>query len=214
LEKKRILVVTSDVTFVEGGHLTIAKHTVQALRQQGYDADLVLTPQNRFGRQFRAYLANRFTEAGRARPPSTVIPLLPELRRPPPCPRLLAQPPPGRIHDLWPMLRPGSAGRADQEGVRRFSSTASTRISSSERTSVYAQLANIQACPKAGGIPPRSFIRPAPAPPDGPTRACLPSPGSRRSSGLDRSRRSAFKNGDTQGSSSARAPSASPPPHL
>lgn len=62
MEKKRIIVVTSDVTFVEGGHLTIARNTVQALRQQGFDADLVLTPQNRFGRQFRAYLANRFTD--------------------------------------------------------------------------------------------------------------------------------------------------------
>jgi glycosyltransferase involved in cell wall biosynthesis len=56
---KRIAVVTSDVPFVEGGHLAIARSTVQALRQYGYDADLVCTPQNRFGRQFRAYLANR-----------------------------------------------------------------------------------------------------------------------------------------------------------
>ncbi len=64
MEKKRILVVTSDVTFVEGGHLTIARNTVQALRRHGYDADLVLTPQNRFGRQFRAYAANRFIDVG------------------------------------------------------------------------------------------------------------------------------------------------------
>lgn len=52
------------MTFVEGGHLTIARNTVQAFRQQGIDADLVLTPQNRFGQQFRAYLANRFTDVG------------------------------------------------------------------------------------------------------------------------------------------------------
>jgi glycosyltransferase involved in cell wall biosynthesis len=78
LRKKRILVVTSDVAFVEGGHLTIARNTVQALRQQGYDADLVLTPQNRFGRQFRAYLANRFTDVeldGLGRPVQQVISL-------------------------------------------------------------------------------------------------------------------------------------------
>jgi glycosyltransferase involved in cell wall biosynthesis len=56
---KRIAVVTSDVPFVEGGHLTIARSTVQALKQYGYDSDLVCTPQNRFGRQLRAYLANR-----------------------------------------------------------------------------------------------------------------------------------------------------------
>ena len=59
-EQKRIAVVTSDVPFVEGGHLTIARSTVQALNEYGYEADLVLTPQNRFGRQLRAYLANRF----------------------------------------------------------------------------------------------------------------------------------------------------------
>jgi glycosyltransferase involved in cell wall biosynthesis len=59
-EKKRIAVVTSDVPFVEGGHLTIARSTVQALNEYGYNADLILTPQNRFGQQLRAYLANRF----------------------------------------------------------------------------------------------------------------------------------------------------------
>jgi glycosyltransferase involved in cell wall biosynthesis len=64
LDKKRVLVVTSDVPFVEGGHLTIARQTVRALREEGHEADLVLTPQNRFGRQFRAYLATRFTDVG------------------------------------------------------------------------------------------------------------------------------------------------------
>ncbi len=61
---KRVLVVTSDVPFVEGGHMIIAQATVRALRDCGHEADLVLTPQNRFGRQFRAYLANRFTDVG------------------------------------------------------------------------------------------------------------------------------------------------------
>jgi len=61
---RRIVVVTSDVPFVEGGHLTIARSTLRALQEAGYEADLVLTPQNRFGRQFRAYLANRFTDVG------------------------------------------------------------------------------------------------------------------------------------------------------
>ncbi len=61
-EQKRIAVVTSDVPFVEGGHLTIARCTVQALRERGYEACLILTPQNRFGRQLRAYLATRFID--------------------------------------------------------------------------------------------------------------------------------------------------------
>ncbi len=59
-EQKRIAVITSDVPFVEGGHLTIARSTVQALNECGHQADLILTPQNRFGRQLRAYCANRF----------------------------------------------------------------------------------------------------------------------------------------------------------
>ncbi len=63
-EKKRIAVVTSDVPFVHGGHLVIARSTVRALRENGYEADLVLTPQNRFGYQFRAYLATRLTDLG------------------------------------------------------------------------------------------------------------------------------------------------------
>jgi len=60
MERKRIVVVTSDVPFVEGGHLTIARSTVKALNEYGYDADLVLTPQNPFGKQLRAYIATRF----------------------------------------------------------------------------------------------------------------------------------------------------------
>ena len=61
---KRIVVVTSAVPFVEGGHLTIARSTVRAFNEYGYEADLVLTPQNRFGRQLQAYLANRLTDVG------------------------------------------------------------------------------------------------------------------------------------------------------
>jgi len=61
---KRVAVVTSDVPFVEGGHLVIARATVRALREAGHEADLILTPQNRFGRQLRAYAATRFTDVG------------------------------------------------------------------------------------------------------------------------------------------------------
>jgi len=61
-QPKRIIVVTSDVPFVEGGHIVIAQNTIQALKDHGYEAELVLTPQNRFGRQLRAYTANFFTD--------------------------------------------------------------------------------------------------------------------------------------------------------
>ena len=54
---KRIAVVTSSPPLVEGGHLVIARALVRALRDEGHIADVVVTPQNRFGRQASAYLA-------------------------------------------------------------------------------------------------------------------------------------------------------------
>jgi len=73
-----IAVVTSSPPFVEGGHLVIARSLVQALQQAGHDADLVLTPANRFTRQGSAYLANWLTDVGRTsddRPVDQVISL-------------------------------------------------------------------------------------------------------------------------------------------
>jgi glycosyltransferase involved in cell wall biosynthesis len=61
---KRVAVVTSTPWFVEGGHLVIARALVQALREEGHEAELILTPQNRFGRQGAAYLANWLTDVG------------------------------------------------------------------------------------------------------------------------------------------------------
>ncbi len=58
----KILVATSDVPFVKGGHRVIAFALIQALRDAGHDAELLTTPTNRFGRQFAAYAATRFTD--------------------------------------------------------------------------------------------------------------------------------------------------------
>ncbi len=62
----RIAVVTSSQPFVEGGHLVIARELVQACRDQGHAAELVVTPQNRFGRQGAAYLSAWLTDVGQA----------------------------------------------------------------------------------------------------------------------------------------------------
>jgi glycosyltransferase involved in cell wall biosynthesis len=62
----RIAVVTSSPLFVEGGHLVIARSLVQALRDEGHDAEMLVTPQNRFGRQGAAYLATWLTDVGMA----------------------------------------------------------------------------------------------------------------------------------------------------
>jgi glycosyltransferase involved in cell wall biosynthesis len=52
-----ICVVTSSPPFAEGGHLVMARELVRALKEEGHDTGLVVTPQNRFGRQGSAYLA-------------------------------------------------------------------------------------------------------------------------------------------------------------
>jgi glycosyltransferase involved in cell wall biosynthesis len=60
----RIAVVTSGQPFGGGGHLVIAQGLVHALREAGHQADVVVTPQNRFGRQGAAYLAAWLTDVG------------------------------------------------------------------------------------------------------------------------------------------------------
>jgi glycosyltransferase involved in cell wall biosynthesis len=52
-----ICVVTSSPPFAEGGHLVMARELVRALKEEGHDTGLVITPQNRFGQQGSAYLA-------------------------------------------------------------------------------------------------------------------------------------------------------------
>ena len=58
----RIAVVTSSPPMAEGGHMTIARALVQALRDEGHHAEVVVTPQNPFGRQASAYLATWLTD--------------------------------------------------------------------------------------------------------------------------------------------------------
>ena len=60
----RILVVTSGALFVRGGHIVIAEETAAALRRAGHEAEVLVTPQNRFGRQATAYVATWLTDVG------------------------------------------------------------------------------------------------------------------------------------------------------
>ena len=64
MSPRRILVVTSGALFVRGGHLVIAEETAAALRRAGHLAEVLVTPQNRFGRQLSAYLATWLTDVG------------------------------------------------------------------------------------------------------------------------------------------------------
>ena len=52
-----IAVVTSSPPLAEGGHLVMARELVRALREEGHETGVIVTPQNRFGRQGSAYLA-------------------------------------------------------------------------------------------------------------------------------------------------------------
>jgi glycosyltransferase involved in cell wall biosynthesis len=58
----RLAVVTSDVPFVDGGHRLIAESLARELEKHGFGVEVIRTPQNRFGRQFSAYLANWLTD--------------------------------------------------------------------------------------------------------------------------------------------------------
>jgi glycosyltransferase involved in cell wall biosynthesis len=46
----------------EGGHMVIARALARALRDAGHDAQILVTPQNRFGRQASAYAATWLTD--------------------------------------------------------------------------------------------------------------------------------------------------------
>jgi glycosyltransferase involved in cell wall biosynthesis len=50
-------VATASPPFAEGGHLVMARELVRALEAHGHTATLLVTPQNRFGRQGTAYCA-------------------------------------------------------------------------------------------------------------------------------------------------------------
>ncbi len=68
----RIAVITSGQPFGGGGHLVIADGLVRALREAGHQAEVVLTPQNRFGRQGAAYLSTWLTDVGMAQDGSRI----------------------------------------------------------------------------------------------------------------------------------------------
>jgi glycosyltransferase involved in cell wall biosynthesis len=61
-----VIVATSSPPFAEGGHIVMARELVRALEEHGHAASLVVTPQNRFGRQGSAYLAAWCTDVGLA----------------------------------------------------------------------------------------------------------------------------------------------------
>jgi glycosyltransferase involved in cell wall biosynthesis len=165
-----VAVVTSSPPFAEGGHLVIARSLVTALREAGHGAELVVTPQHRFGRQASAYLATwmrdvRRTADGRAidrvvsfrypsyavRHPAHVCWLNHRMRE---------------YYDLWERFRPTlSAPNRLKEGVRRRAIHAVDRYLLTRNVRrLFAQSRTIQArLQRFGSI--RSEVLYPPAPP-------------------------------------------------
>ena len=127
--------------------MVIARSLVQALRHAGHTADIVVTPQNRFGRQASAYLATWFTDVGFAdgHPIDQVI----SLRYPSYAVRH-----PNHVcwlnhtmreyYDLWDSVqrRTGTAGRL-KERVRRFGITCRRSVSvDAQRLALVRAVAN------------------------------------------------------------------------
>ena len=163
----RIAVVTSDVPFVEGGHRVIARALVSAIRDAGHEADLVTTPQNRFGRQLSAYLATWLTDvqvAGDGGPVDKVISLrFPSYAVRHPQHVVWLNHRMREYYDLWDDFKThlGARGRM-VEGVRRAAlHFIDKRLLS--RREVFAQSKTIQErLRRWGGIPSEVLYPPPP----------------------------------------------------
>ena len=145
----RVLVVTSDVPFVEGGHRVIARALVRALRDSGHEAEILTTPQNRFGRQVSAYLATWLTDvgvAGDGRPVDRVISLrFPSYAVRHPHHVVWLNHRMREYYDLWNSFRSGLGPRARLvEGVRRQILHTLDRRLLGRCSRVYAQSATIR----------------------------------------------------------------------
>jgi glycosyltransferase involved in cell wall biosynthesis len=165
----RIIVATSDVPFVEGGHLTIARSLVRAFRESGHETALLRTPQNRFGRQCRAYLANRFTdvtEDGLGRPIDQIVSLrfpsfaLKHHRHVSWINHRLRE-----YYDLWPLLKSQLSwkGKIKESARRRIFHSIDARLLKHNVTKVFAQSNTIrERLVKWGDIPSEVLYPPPP----------------------------------------------------
>lgn len=166
----RIAVVTSSPLFAEGGHLVIARELVGALRAAGHEADLVLTPQNRFGRQGTAYLSTwlqDLEEDAAGRPVDQVISFR--------YPSFAARHPRHvcwlnhrmrEYYDLWPRFRGSLSRRARvKETARRWIlHRVDNYLLTRNVTKVFAQSKTIQArLQRWGRIPSEVLYPPPPA---------------------------------------------------
>ena len=166
----RVAVVTSAPLFVEGGHLVIARALVQALRDEGHDASMLLTPQNRFGRQGAAYAATWFTDVGMG-DGNTAVDRVISLRYPSYAVRH-----PNHVvwlnhtmreyYDQWESFSATLSWKARiKEGVRRtFIHAADRYLLTKNVRKVYAQSRTIAARLQRWGAIPSEVLYPPPPP--------------------------------------------------
>ncbi|MCG6925621.1 MAG: glycosyltransferase family 4 protein [Acidobacteria bacterium] len=166
---RRILVVTSDVPLVSGGHRVIAEELARAIVRRGHLAEVVRTPQNRFGRQFTAYLANWATDVGMTGDGHAVDQIV-SLRFPSYAVRhhrhvCWLNHRMREYYDLWPALR-SKLSRKDllKESIRRVLVHGADRyLLTRHVTRLYAQSNTIAAgLRRFGGIPSEVLYPPPP----------------------------------------------------
>jgi glycosyltransferase involved in cell wall biosynthesis len=165
----RIAVVTSSPPFVEGGHLVIARELVRACRAQGHAADVVVTPQNRFGRQGAAYLSSWLTDVGLGAdggPVDQVISLrFPAFAVRHPHHTVWLNHTMREYYDRWPAFA-GSISwknRIKESVRRRLIHAADRRLLMRRGMRRFAISATVQARMAAAGIPFEVLLPPAPA---------------------------------------------------
>jgi glycosyltransferase involved in cell wall biosynthesis len=166
---QRVLVVTSGALFVRGGHLTIANETAAALRREGHSAEVLVTPQNRFGRQLSAYLSTWLTDVGQTadgRRVDRVITLrFPSYAVRHPRHVCWLNHPMREYYDLWERFTRGMGRRAlVKETVRRrLFHALDRRLLTRNVTRLVAQSKTIQArLRRFGGIGSEVYYPPAP----------------------------------------------------
>ena len=165
-----IAIVTSHPPFAVGGHLVIAQCLRDGLREVGHTVDVLMTPQNRFGRQGSAYLATRLTDVGLTHDGRTVDQVI-TLRFPSYAVRH-----PAHVcwlnhrmreyYDLWPRFSAslGVAGRMKERVRRRVIHGVDHYLLTRNVTRLYAQSRTIQQrLIRYGGI--RSAVIQPPPPP-------------------------------------------------
>jgi len=166
----RIAVVTSSPPLTEGGHLVIARSLVSALEEGGHQAGLVVTPQNRFGRQGAAYLANWLTDVsqlGDGRPVDQVVSFrFPSYAVRHPAHVCWLNHRMREYYDLWERFASGLSwrGRVKEGARRRMIHAVDRYLLTRNVTRLFAQSRTIQArLERWGGIP--STVLHPPAPP-------------------------------------------------